>query len=55
MGNWQKEIHMPVRFGSTELISLLFGVRRIGKIAGELGFDIRDLRKAMNPEEKDDK
>lgn len=54
----KKEIHMPIRFGSTELIIilvivlLLFGVGRIGKIAGELGSGIREFRKAMNPDEK---
>lgn len=51
---------MPIRFGSTELIIilvivlLLFGVGRIGKIAGELGSGVREFRKAMNPEEKKD-
>lgn len=51
---------MPIRFGSTELIIilvivlLLFGVGRIGKIAGELGSGIREFRKALTPEEKKD-
>ncbi len=49
---------MPIRFGSTELIIilvivlLLFGVGRIGKIAGELGAGVREFRKAVSPEEK---
>jgi len=48
------------RLGTTELVIimvivlLLFGVGRIGKIAGELGSGIREFRKAMNPEEKKD-
>jgi len=46
------------RLGPTELIIiliiviLLFGVGRIGKIAGELGSGLREFRKAVNPEEK---
>jgi sec-independent protein translocase protein TatA len=49
---------MPIRFGATELIILLiivillFGVGRIGKIAGELGSGLREFRKAVSPEEK---
>ena len=41
---------MPVRLGPTELliilviVILLFGVGRIGKIAGELGTAIRSFR-----------
>ena len=44
---------MPVRFGSTELIIilvivvLLFGVGRIGKIAGELGTGIKAFREGI--------
>ena len=44
---------MPVRFGSTELIIilviviLLFGVGRIGKIAGELGSGIKAFREGI--------
>jgi sec-independent protein translocase protein TatA len=44
---------MPFRLGSTELIIilvivlLLFGVGRIGKIAGELGSGIRSFREGM--------
>ena len=44
---------MPFRLGSTELIVilvivlLLFGVGRIGKIAGELGSGIRSFREGM--------
>ena len=51
---------MPVRFGSTELIIilvivvLLFGVGRIGKIAGELGSGIKAFREGIASEEEDD-
>ena len=44
---------MPVRFGSTELIIilvivvLLFGVGRIGKIAGEFGSGIKVFRERI--------
>ncbi|MBT7074780.1 MAG: twin-arginine translocase TatA/TatE family subunit [Anaerolineae bacterium] len=44
---------MPIRFGSTELIIilvivvLLFGVGRIGKIAGELGTGIKAFREGI--------
>lgn len=44
---------MPIRFGPTELILiiviivLLFGVGRIGKIAGELGSGIKAFRKGL--------
>jgi sec-independent protein translocase protein TatA len=47
---------MPIRFGPTELILiiviivLLFGVGRIGKIAGELGSGIRSFRKGLQDE-----
>lgn len=43
-----------LRFGTTELlivlavVVLLFGVGRIGKIAGELGFGFRALREELN-------
>lgn len=53
---------MPIRFGPTELILiiviivLLFGVGRIGKIAGELGSGIRSFRKGLQEEnDKSDK
>ncbi|MBL1171482.1 MAG: twin-arginine translocase TatA/TatE family subunit [Chloroflexi bacterium] len=45
---------MPFRLGPTELIIilvivlLLFGVGRIGKIAGELGGGIRAFREGLN-------
>jgi sec-independent protein translocase protein TatA len=51
--NCFKETIMPIRFGPTELILiiviivLLFGVGRIGKIAGELGSGIRSFRKGL--------
>jgi sec-independent protein translocase protein TatA len=44
---------MPLRFGPTELtiilviVILLFGVGRIGKIAGELGTAIRSFRESV--------
>ena len=47
---------MPVRLGPTELliilviVILLFGVGRIGKIAGELGTAIRSFRDGLNGE-----
>jgi sec-independent protein translocase protein TatA len=57
-----KERNMPVRFGPTELILiiviivLLFGVGRIGKIAGELGSGIKAFRKGLQDEDnKEDK
>jgi sec-independent protein translocase protein TatA len=46
------------RFGTTELIIilviviLLFGVGRIGKIAGELGKGVRDFQQGLKGEEK---
>jgi sec-independent protein translocase protein TatA len=45
---------MPFRLGPTELIIillivvLLFGVGRIGKIAGELGKGIREFREGLS-------
>jgi sec-independent protein translocase protein TatA len=53
---------MPVRLGVPELlillviIILLFGVGRIGKIAGELGKGIRSFKDGLNgnEENKDD-
>ncbi|MCP4141247.1 MAG: twin-arginine translocase TatA/TatE family subunit [Chloroflexi bacterium] len=50
---------MPLRMGTTELIIiltiviLLFGVGRIGKIAGELGSGIKAFREGIAPEESD--
>jgi sec-independent protein translocase protein TatA len=44
---------MPIRLGTPELIillvivTLLFGVGRIGKIAGELGAGIREFREGL--------
>jgi len=48
---------MPFHFGTTELIIilvivlLLFGVGRIGKIAGEMGKGIRAFREELHGEE----
>lgn len=48
---------MPFHFGTTELIIilvivlLLFGVGRIGKIAGEMGKGIRSFREGLQGEE----
>jgi sec-independent protein translocase protein TatA len=45
---------MPFRLGPTELliilviVLLLFGVGRIGKIAGEIGASIRSFREGVN-------
>ena len=50
---------MPFHIGTTELIILLiivillFGVGRIGKIAGELGGGIRAFRKGLSDENND--
>ncbi len=51
---------MPVKLGAPELILilvivvLLFGVGRIGKIAGELGKGIREFREGLRgPEDKE--
>jgi len=49
---------MPIKFGVPELliimviIVLLFGVGRIGKIAGELGKGIRSFKDGLNINEK---
>lgn len=49
---------MPFRFGPVELmiilviVILVFGVGRIGKIAGELGQGIREFRKGLSGEDK---
>jgi sec-independent protein translocase protein TatA len=49
-----------MNFGPTELIIiliiviLLFGVGRIGKIAGELGSGIRAFREGLKPEEENE-
>ena len=49
---------MPFRLGPTELIIiliiviLLFGVGRIGKIAGELGKGIREFRTGLKGDEE---
>lgn len=37
------------------IVLLLFGVGRIGKIAGELGGGIRSFRKGLQGEDKDSK
>jgi sec-independent protein translocase protein TatA len=50
---------MPFHFGTTELIIilviivLLFGVGRIGKIAGELGKGVRNFRDGLSGKEED--
>jgi sec-independent protein translocase protein TatA len=51
---------MPIKFGVPELlivlaiIILLFGVGRIGKIAGELGKGIKSFRDGLQGENKDE-
>lgn len=48
---------MPFRLGPTELtiilviVLLLFGVGRIGKIAGELGAGIRNFKSGLSGED----
>lgn len=50
---------MPIRLGTPELIillvivMLLFGVGRIGKIAGELGAGIREFRQGLKGEDEE--
>lgn len=50
---------MPIRFGLPELlivlaiVILLFGVGRIGKIAGELGKGIRSFKDGLQGENKE--
>jgi len=49
---------MPIHVGPTELIIiliivlLLFGVGRIGRIAGEFGQAIREFRKGLSGDDK---
>lgn len=51
---------MPIRFGPPELliilviVIILFGVGRLGKIAGELGSGIRSFRKGLQEEQPED-
>jgi sec-independent protein translocase protein TatA len=51
---------MPIRFGVPELliilviIILLFGVGRIGKVAGELGKGIRSFKDGLQGEKKEE-
>lgn len=50
---------MPIRLGVPELlivlavVVLLFGVGRIGKVAGEMGKGIRVFREALKDDEKE--
>lgn len=50
---------MPIRFGVPELliilviIILLFGVGRIGKVAGELGKGIKSFKDGLQGDDKD--
>jgi sec-independent protein translocase protein TatA len=52
---------MPIHLGPTELliilaiIILLFGVGRIGRIAGEMGSGIRQFRKGLGSDEGEKK
>jgi sec-independent protein translocase protein TatA len=52
---------MPFRLGPTELIIilviiiLLFGVGRIGKVAGELGSGLRAFREGLRGDDDKDK
>jgi sec-independent protein translocase protein TatA len=51
---------MPIRIGPLELVIilviviLLFGVGRIGKVAGELGSGIRAFREGLKGDDKDE-
>lgn len=51
---------LPIRIGPLELVIilvivlLLFGVGRIGKIAGELGSGIRSFREGLEGKDKDE-
>jgi sec-independent protein translocase protein TatA len=48
-----------MNLGPTELIIILiivllaFGVGRVGKVGGELGTAIREFRKGLNPDKKE--
>ncbi len=50
---------MPIRFGAPELlivlalVILLFGVGRIGKIAGEMGRGIRAFREGIKGDDQE--
>lgn len=52
---------MPIRIGPLELVIilviviLLFGVGRIGKVAGELGSGIRAFRDGLRDKSEDEK
>jgi len=52
---------MPIRIGPLELVIilviviLLFGVGRIGKVAGELGSGIRAFREGLRDKDEDEK
>ena len=52
---------MPIRIGPLELVIilviviLLFGVGRIGKVAGELGSGIRAFREGLRSKDEDQK
>lgn len=51
---------MPIRIGPLELVIilvivvLLFGVGRIGKVAGELGSGIRAFREGLKGDDKNE-
>jgi sec-independent protein translocase protein TatA len=55
------DLVMPFRIGPLELVIiltiviLLFGVGRIGKVAGELGSGIRSFREGLQGKDKEDK
>lgn len=44
-------VHLPELIVILVIVVLLFGVGRVGKIAGELGKGLREFRKGINPEE----
>lgn len=48
-------IHLPELLVILVIFILLFGVGRIGKIAGEVGKGIREFRQGINPDEQAEK
>jgi sec-independent protein translocase protein TatA len=44
-------VHLPELIVILVIVILLFGVGRVGKLAGEVGKGIREFRKGIQPEE----
>ena len=59
IARWAKELEMPFGLRGFEpiiilvVVLLLFGVGRIGKIAGELGSSIREFRKGVQGDKEE--